>query len=385
MLNAVFWLSLLLLIYIYVGYPLVIRLFAAFRSVQLHRDDTYRPSVTIVIAAYNEAAEIGSTLTNKLEQDYPSDLLEIMVVSDESDDGTDDIVLQMAQTSRCPMRLIRQTPRQGKTAGLNTLIPQARGEIILFSDANSQWDKQAVARLVSNFADPEVGYVTGKMVYVNEDGSLVGDGCSAYMKYENSLRESEARLGSIVGVDGGIDAMRKDLHVRLRPDQLPDFVQPLKVVEQGYRVIYDPRALLQEHANQDADSEFSMRVRVSLRALWALKDMAHLMNPFRYGFFALQMISHKLLRYLAFIPLLSLTVASVLLAPRGGFYGLCFLGLVVFYGLGWAGRINEGKGRNLPFFYSVPYYFLLLNIASSRALWAFLKGEKRVVWNPRRG
>ncbi|WP_236744262.1 glycosyltransferase family protein [Marinobacter similis] len=186
-------------------------------------------------------------------------------------------------------------------------------------------------------------------------------------------------------MDGGIDAMRKSLHTPLRPDQLPDFVQPLKVVEQGYRVVYDPRALLKEKTNQESASEFSMRVRVGLRALWALKDMAHLMNPLRFGVFSLQMISHKLLRYLAFIPLVTFSLATLLLAPRGGFYVLCFLGLVALFGLGWVGRKNEIEGRHLTFFYAVPYYFLLLNIASFRALWAFMKGEKKVVWNPRKG
>lgn len=385
MLNTVFWLSLVLLLYVYLGYPLLVRFLSAFMPAPVRFDDGHTPSVSIVIAAYNEAADILETLQNKLDQNYPSDLMEILVVSDESDDGTDEIVSEKAQTARCPIKLVRQTPRQGKTSGLNRLIPQATGEIILFSDANSQWDPQVVARLASNFSDPSVGYVTGKMVYVNEEGSLVGDGCSAYMKYENWLRKQECRIGSIVGVDGGIDAMRKSLHTPLRPDQLPDFVQPLKVVEKGYRVVYDPRALLKEKTNQESASEFSMRVRVGLRALWALKDMAHLMNPLRFGIFSLQMISHKLLRYLAFIPLVTFSLATLLLVPRGGFYVLCFLGLVALFGFGWAGRKNEIEGRNLPFFYAVPYYFLLLNFASFCALCAFIKGEKKVVWNPRKG
>lgn len=385
MLTTLFWLSLLILVYVYVGYPLLVRLLSLLKMMPVQRDDSYRPSVSIVIAAYNESADIEKTLDNKLKQDYPLEKMEILVVSDESDDGTDEIIQRKARDSECPIKLIRQVPRQGKTAGLNTLIAQACGEIILFSDANSQWDKHAVARLVSNFADLDVGYVTGKMVYVNEDGSLVGDGCSAYMKYENWLREHETRLGSVVGVDGGIDAMRKALHVPLRPDQLPDFVQPLKVIEQGYRVVYEPRALLKENTNEDSGSEFSMRVRVGLRALWALKDMSHLMNPLRFGIFSLQMISHKLLRYLAFIPLMTFTLATVFLVPRGGFYLVSFIGLMALYGLGWAGRKNESEGHHLTFIYAVPYYFLLLNLASFRALVAFMKKEKKVVWNPRKG
>jgi cellulose synthase/poly-beta-1,6-N-acetylglucosamine synthase-like glycosyltransferase len=295
--QFLFWLSLALLFYIYFGYPLLAKVIAKIADREVQKSGSYEPTVSILIAAYNEANDIGATLRNKLALDYPTDKIEVLVISDESDDGTDDIVHEVAEDAAFPVRLFRQVPRQGKTSGLNTLVPEANGEIILFSDANSHWDTQALKQLCSNFADPAVGYVTGKMVYVNKDGSLVGDGCSAYMKYENWLREQETKIGSVVGVDGGIDAMRRALYKPLRADQLPDFVQPLKVVEQGYRVVYEPEALLKEEALSDGSSEFSMRVRVSLRALWALKDMKHLMNPARDPIFALQLISHKMLRY----------------------------------------------------------------------------------------
>ncbi|TYC62732.1 glycosyltransferase family 2 protein [Marinobacter sp. BW6] len=385
MLVALFWLSLILLFYIYFGYPLMARALARLRPNPVNTSTEHQPKVSILIAAYNEAQDIEATLRNKLELDYPSDKLEILVISDESDDGTDDIIERVASSSRLPIRLFRQVSRQGKTAGLNILVTETTGEIILFSDANSQWDTHAVSKLCSNFADPKVGYVTGKMVYVNEDGSLVGDGCSAYMKYENWLREQETSIGSVVGVDGGIDGMRKTLYQPLRADQLPDFVQPLKVVEQGYRVVYEPQALLKEEALNDGDSEFSMRVRVSLRALWALKDMRHLMNPFRDPVFAWQLISHKLLRYAAFIPLATLTLATLLLAPVRGIYTLAFLGLVIFLALAWTGHKREAGGQSLSAIYSIPYYFMLLNVASYKASIAFLKGEKKVIWNPRKG
>lgn len=385
MLVAVFWLSLSGLLYIYIGYPLVARFLAGSVQAKISKNDDYEPSVTILIAAYNEAEDIRATLENKLALDYPSDKIEVLVVSDESEDGTDDIVSEVAATAKVPVKLHRQVPRQGKTSGLNLLVPMAQGEIILFSDANSEWDPRALRCLVRNFADPDVGYVTGKMIYVNEDGSLIGDGCSAYMKYENWLRVQETGMGSVVGVDGGIDAMRAHLYHPLRSDQLPDFVQPLKVVEQGYRVVYEPDALLREHALADGGSEFSMRVRVGLRALWALKDMAHLMNPGRYGLFSLQMISHKLLRYLAFIPLITFSLAALFLVGKGGFYTFSVLGLIGLYGLAWAGRLNEERAQEMPFYVSIPYYFMLLNVASMKATLAFLRGEKKVIWTPRKG
>jgi cellulose synthase/poly-beta-1,6-N-acetylglucosamine synthase-like glycosyltransferase len=381
----IFWFSFFLLFYIYFGYPLAVKALAAVRSRPINKSEDHQPKVSILVAAYNEAKDIEATLRNKIALDYPADQMEILVISDESEDGTDQIVERVAEESPVTVRLFRQVPRQGKTSGLNTLSQHAQGEILLFSDANSQWDTSTVSRLVRNFNDPNVGYVTGKMIYVHQDGSLVGDGCSAYMKYENWLRCQETRLGSVVGVDGGIDAMRKALYKPLRPDQLPDFVQPLKVVEQGYRVVYEPEALLKEDALTDGSSEFSMRVRVSLRALWALKDMRHLMNPTRDGFFAWQMISHKLLRYMAFIPMTTLAFSALYLAPRTGTYTLAALGYVGFVLLAWQGRKKEKEGESLAAIYSIPYYFILLNFASYKAFVAFLRGEKKVIWNPRKG
>ena len=381
----IFWFSFFLLFYIYFGYPLAVKALAAVRSRPINKSEDHQPKVSILVAAYNEAKDIEATLRNKIALDYPADQMEILVISDESEDGTDQIVERVAEESPVTVRLFRQVPRQGKTSGLNTLSQHAQGEILLFSDANSQWDTSTVSRLVRNFNDPNVGYVTGKMIYVHQDGSLVGDGCSAYMKYENWLRCQETRLGSVVGVDGGIDAMRKALYKPLRPDQLPDFVQPLKVVEQGYRVVYEPEALLKEDALTDGSSEFSMRVRVSLRALWALKDMRHLMNPARDGLFAWQMISHKLLRYAAFVPMVTLALAALYLTPKAGIYTLAALGYVGFVLLAWQGHKKEKEGESLSALYSIPYYFMLLNIASYKACVAFLMGEKKVIWNPRKG
>ncbi|HHJ34396.1 MAG TPA: glycosyltransferase family 2 protein, partial [Gammaproteobacteria bacterium] len=284
MMEKLFWFNLVLVLYIYLGYPALINLLALFKT-SASKDDVRGetdglPSVSILIAAYNEEKDIKATIINKTELDYPGDRLEILVVSDESTDATDAIVKELAEESDISIRLFRQKPRRGKTSGLNMIVPEAKGEIIVFSDANSIYHKDALNRLVANFYDAEVGYVTGKMVYTNPDGSLVGDGCSSYMKYENWMRSKETILGSVVGVDGGIDAMRRGLYEPLRADQLPDFVQPLKVVEKGFRVVYEPEAILKEDALSNAASEYTMRVRVTLRALWALKDMRFLFNPF---------------------------------------------------------------------------------------------------------
>jgi len=378
--TGVFYSCLITLVYIYIGYPMAV--FLASRV--LHRDvrkEPCEPVVTILIAAYNEEKHIMTTIENKLSLDYPHEKLEVIVVSDGSDDGTDDIVRSFCNMG---VKLIRQEPRQGKTAALNLAVPEASGEVIVFSDANSIYEKDALRRLVENFADPEVGYVTGKMVYVNPDGTMIGDGCSAYMRYENFLRNCETGVGSVVGVDGGIDAVRRRLYCPMRADQLPDFVLPLMVVEQGFRVVYEPSALLREEALKSSSDEYRMRVRVSLRALWALWDMKKLFDPCRYGIFSMQLVSHKVLRYLGIVFLVFLYTANALLLRRSWLYNLTFFLQSLAILLAFSSLYREKRWRSAGIL-GIPYYFLLINIAAGRALVKFLQGEKQVTWTPRKG
>ena len=384
---SIFWFCVVMLVYVYAGYPLLARLLGGLvrQRVWAARPGEHLPTVTVLIAAYNEAEHIEQTVRNKLEQDYPAERIDVIVISDESDDGTDDIVSAIAMLEP-RVRLIRQTPRAGKTSALNLALPEARGEIIVFSDANSLYAPDTIGNLVAPMADPKVGYVTGRMVYKAPDGSLTGEGCSAYMKYENNLRAWETNLGSIVGVDGGVDAMRRDIYRPMNPDQLPDFVQPLAVREQGYRVVYEPSALLYEDALADAGDEFRMRVRVSLRAFHALKDKAALLTPLRFGVFAWQLWSHKVLRYLAFLFMAGalITNMALLFGPDySPWWSLMLVGQTIFYTTASYGHTMSKHGQQLPRLVGMVYYLCVLNLASAKAFWQFLKGRKQVTWNPR--
>lgn len=380
MLTVLFWTTLVLILYIYIGYPSAVALAARVVRRRI-RKSPWIPSVSIVIPAYNEGAEIARTIENKLQLDYPKDCLEILVISDGSTDQTDEIVRAYAAQG---VRLIRQDPRQGKTQALNRAAVEAKGEFLVFSDANSLYLPDALRHLTANFADPEVGYVTGRMIYRNPDGSSVGDGCSAYIRYENRLREAETRLGSVVGVNGGIDAVRRSLYEPMRVDQQPDFVLPLKVVARGYRVVYDPAACLVETALTRSEEEYRMRVRVSLRALHAIWDMRGLMNPIRYGLFAWQFISHKVLRYGAFFLLAVLLLINAALAPTAPIYEVgLWLQLMFYFGAasGWT-LSRRGKVGGLLY---LPFYFSLLNVASAHAFIRMLFGKRQVLWQPRGG
>ena len=383
LLEWLFWSLLLLGLYPYVIYPLMVIALGKLLGRRVAASDDYLPRVTVLTAAFNEARHIEATVRNKLEQDYPAHLLDVIVVSDESTDGTDEIVTRIAEADG-RVRLLRQVPRQGKTAGLNLAMAEVRGEIIVFSDANSLYRADTVRKLVRNFADGRVGYVTGRMLYVNPDGSLVGDGCSAFMRYENALRAAETRLGSLVGVDGGVDAVRRALYQPMRADQLPDFVLPLSVVHQGYRAVFEPEAILTEDTLTSESSEYRMRVRVALRALWALWDKRALLNPFFNCMFAWQLWSHKVLRYLSFLPLLVALVLNWLLLGAGPVYVAGAIAQIVFIVM--VAFAMHGPGRLARHVLSrYCFYFALLNWASAVAFVRFLRGQKQVLWQPRIG
>jgi glycosyltransferase involved in cell wall biosynthesis len=380
MFKLIFFLSISLLLYVYLGYPLFAYLWAKWRRDCVNKGEL-EPTVSILIAAYNEEKSIAETICNKLELDYPAEKLEIIIVSDGSTDQTDFIVQKFTEKN---IRLLRQEPRAGKTSALNMAVPLAKGEIIVFSDANSLYDPLVIRKLVANFADRRVGYVSGKMIYTNSDGSFIGDGCSAYMKYENFLRSVETDMGSIVGVDGGIDAMRKDLYCPLTADQLPDFVQPLKVVEQGYRVIYEPMALLKEASLTKSVDEYRMRVRVTLRALWSLYDMRHLLFFRGNQLFSWQLWSHKLLRYLCFVFLITAFISNLMLLGSSWIYNFCFTFQCGVYITALFAPVIESSGFSSRVVVFIRY-FVLLNLACAHSVGKLLLRQKQVIWTPRKG
>ncbi len=384
LLTTLLVVSLVWLAYTYVGYPVLLAIVASVRGDRRTPGDSPLPRVTVVTCAFNEAAVIGENIANKLALDYPLELVDMIVVSDESEDGTDEIVQRFVESDPERVRLIRQVPRQGKTSGLNLAVPEARGDVVVFADANSIFEPDALRRLVAPFGDPRVGYVTGKMIYTNPDGSVTGDGCTTYMRYENVLRDLETRVGSVVGVDGGVDAVRAELYRPMRADQLPDFVLPLRVVEQGYRVTFAPDAILREDALAESSREYRMRVRVSLRAMWALLDHRQLLDPIRFPVFSWQLASHKVLRYGAFLPQFVALASNALLVGRGGVFDTLFAAQIAFYVWSALGLWSTRGGPRVPLA-TAPYNVTRRNVACAHAAWKFVRGKKQVLWAPRSG
>lgn len=372
-----FWLSIFVIIYPSIIYPSLVFLLGLVRPRTVKRC-SWLPFVTVLIPAYNEAQHIAATIQNKLNQDYPRDRLEIIVISDGSTDGTDDIVREFSSPN---VRLIRRERRQGKAAALNEAVRCARGEILVFSDANSLFAPDAIRRMMENFGDPEVGYVTGNLAYEVRSAGIAGKGCSAYMKYENALRTLETQVGSIIGVNGGVDAIRRELYSDVPRHLITDFVLPLYVIGTKHRVVYDERVHASEVANTELGSEFRMRIRVGLRALQGITYMRRLCNPVNYPWAAFSLISHKLSRYFCFLFLLIAFLTNLMLVTSPG-YARLFIAQTLTYLLALIGLRKGMLFRKLTL---IPAYLLMTNMAFAVAAIRFLQGETMATWEPRAG
>jgi len=381
--DSLFWTAAALVIYVYAGYPLFllfVRALTGARRTQLAAD--HAPPITLIISAYNEAEIIGEKIANSLSLGYPADRLEILVVSDCSSDGTDEIVTAVKDPR---VRLLRMPERGGKTLGLNAAVTAARGEILVFSDANAMYVHDALATLARNFADPGVGAVVGESTYSQDSQAQAGADKdeSLYWRYEVMIKRLESALGSTVGGDGAIYAIRKSLYRPMRADALSDFVNPLQIVQAGFRCIYEPQARSIENAAGDFEREFRRKVRIVNRAWRAMMTLKGLLNPLRYGLFSLQIFSHKLLRWLVPVFLVVCLVANVAIAGRHWFYAAALGIQLAFYGLAAIGHLLRRR-RSVPRIFAVPYYFVMVNIASARGIAEAYRGKTYTTWTTAR-
>jgi cellulose synthase/poly-beta-1,6-N-acetylglucosamine synthase-like glycosyltransferase len=373
-----FWLSLFLIVHPYVTYPLALRAWAAVRRRPVRRAP-FEPAISVLVPAYNEVEVIAATLEALLAQDYPKDRLQILVVSDCSSDGTDDVVRSYADRG---VELLRQAERGGKALGLNAAVRQARGDVLVFCDANARFAPDALRNLAQNFADPAVGYVTGQLV-LESAGAVTGGG-GAYLRFEEWLRGAETQVASVIGVNGGCDAIRRELYSDIPRELITDFVLPLRVIAAGHRVVFDPLARSRETANAELQSEFSMRVRVALRALQGLVHMRRLLDPLRHPATSFCLVSHKVLRYLAFIFLVTALLSNVVLALGSPFYQALLALHLLCYLLAACGLLGIGR-RSMGMLAVAPAYLLMSYWAFAVASWRFLRGQSMATWKPRSG
>lgn len=377
--EVLFLISVAALLYTYAGYPLLIWIVSQLRPRAVNRAH-FTPSVSVVITAYNEERDIRAKLENTLALDYPRERLEIIVASDCSTDRTDEITREFSARG---VQLIRQAQRLGKTAVQNTAVEEATGEIIVFSDATSHYQANVLRAMVPNFADASVGCVAGRLVYVDHSNSEVGRGAQSYWSYETFLRRHESRACSLIGAPGCLYAVRKSAYVPLYHEACSDFIIATKMAEQGLRAVYEPAAVCTEETNRRTRDEFRMRVRIIAQTLTDLWNHRSMMNPFRSGFYALELFSHKAMRYAVPFFLFSAFMSSATLA----FHSKVFLAVTVtqvgFYFSALAGLFLERSGIRHRLL-SLPHYFVLANLASVLAFHKFLNGQRYATWEPMR-
>jgi cellulose synthase/poly-beta-1,6-N-acetylglucosamine synthase-like glycosyltransferase len=375
--QSVFWLSAAALCYTYVGYPLLLVVLSRLRPRPVRRAE-WTPRVTVVIAAYNEERDLAAKLENTLALDYPADQLEIIVASDCSTDRTDDIARSFAARG---VRLHRQEHRHGKTSAQNAAVERATGEIILFSDATTMYRPDVLRVLVPPFADPSVGCATGRVAYTDSAPSTVGHGTRSYWSYEFLLKRHESAVRSLIGVCGCMYAVRRSAYRPLYQEACSDFVIATKMVEQGLRAVYEPDAVCTEETNRQARKEMHTRVRIITQTFADLWRNRAMMNPLRSGFYAVELLSHKVLRYLVPVFLILILVSSAYLAPRSLFFSALLLAQLAFYGLAAATWVLEKFGVDSRLL-ALPQYFVLTNLASLVAFYKLLRGERFVRWEP---
>jgi len=373
--ESLFYLSVLLILYAYAGYPLLLGLMALVRT-QAVRQAEITPPVTLIITAYNEERRIADKLDNSLKLDYPRALLEILVASDCSSDRTDEIVRSYGDRG---VALVRAPIRKGKEAAQKLAVGTAKGEILVFSDVATILQPDAIGNIVKSFNDPTVGCVSSVDRFVDQDGRTSGEG--AYVKYEMFLRSLESRVNSLVGLSGSFFAARSTVCKQAWSEDLQsDFNTVLNSMRMGLRGVADPASLGIYKNIADERKEYERKVRTVLRGISVFMKSWGLVNPVRYPVFAWQLVSHKLCRWLVPFGMVAAFVTNGLLAAGSSWYAALFAGQVLFYLVALGGVLVRPLLKLS--LVRIPSFFLVVNISILQAWIRYWSGERLVAWEP---
>ena len=362
--------------YVYVLYPLFLIILGHARSRPAPEPspDAELPTVSILIPAYNEEKVIGRKLETTLALDYPSDKIKITVVSDRSTDGTDDIV-RACNDPR--VHFIRNEEQKGKITTISELAPQTEADIVVITDANALFEPDALRKVAARFRDPKVGIVNGNKVLKRTD-TMVGEGEGIYWIYETALKRADSDAFSNAFITGAMTAIRRELFTPI-PGYLEfDHILPLHVVNQGYRVVFEPDARFYEETAPSSEAEWKVRVRNAVRGFTMVLTMNRYLDAGLHPWFTWHVYSRKVMRWLMPIPMaiLLLTNPALLYLP---FFRLVFVAQCLFYGLAVVGWLLDRKGvrQNIM---ALPFYFCLVNAASFFGFIQALRGRRMAVW-----
>jgi len=370
--KNLFWISIILILYTYIGYPVLVYLLSLFYEKTTKGKYLY-PTVSILLAVYNEETNIENKIQTLRELDYPLGRMEILIGSDGSTDGTDEII-KKGMEKFPEIKFYKQEKRKGKPSMLNLLVEKAQNDILVFTDARQRLDKNAVSELVKYMEDPKVGAVSGALFYESEDNNS-GTGIGLYWKYEKLIRKAESRMGSMLGATGAFYAVKRRLYKQMPEDLiLDDIYLPMKIVEMGYRAIFDKKAKVYDKLFSTPKEEFMRKTRTLAGNFQLFYYLRGLFNPFK-GKISWQFFSHKFLRLM--VPFLMIAVfISNLFILNGAFYCSVFALQIIFYCFALLGAMSRQKNK----LFDIAHMFCLMNAAAVVGLYRFLMRKQGAMW-----
>ncbi len=383
--EAAFWFSVFIVFYTFIGYGILLYLLVKVRRLLAGRRGTpdfeKLPSVTLVVAAYNEADILREKISNTLRLSYPEDKLEILFVTDGSSDDSPRIVGEYER-----IRLLHEAERKGKIHAIHRAMQQVESEVVVFTDANTFLNREALLLIARHYAEPSVGAVSGeKRVHIDSvSDATAGEGI--YWKYESALKKLDSELYSVVGAAGELFSVRRSLYEAVPEDTiLDDFMISLKIAEKGYRIVYEPEAFAMEHASESVGEEFKRKVRIAAGGIQSICRLSGLLNPFNNFLLSFQYVSHRVLRWTVtpFLLVLAFFSNAVLAFDGHLVYGALFTAQVVFYSAAFAGYLLSRTKMKVKVLF-VPYYFCFMNYAVVAGIIRYLGKRQSSAWEKAR-
>lgn len=373
---VIFWTCIFLITFVYIGYPVVLYCIVMFFPYKLQELSETWPSVTILVLAYNEEKVIEQKVRNCLSLDYPNSLLKILIVSDGSNDNTESIVNTFV--SRYDNVKLISCPRIGKAQAINESMRLVDTEVVIFSDANTDYDKKTVKELVKWFSDKEIGCVCGRLIYRNPKEVISGEGESFYWRYENRLKILESKIGYLAGANGAIYAIRRSLFEYLPKNTInDDFTISMRIIMKGFKSVFEGNALAYEYVAPTVADEFRRHIRDGAGHYLALIHLLRLLNPF-LGVKSFIYWSHRILRWMVPGFLILIFLMNVILATQN-FYGIILFMQIIFYAFAILGLLMI-KHKKIPFILYVPFYFCNLNLALLLGFIKLTLGRQNSMW-----
>lgn len=392
LLKGIFWVSLAVVSYAYVGYGVLLYVLVRLRRIFFPEKNKSAapgelPEAALIICAWNEAAFIREKIANTLALDYPPSHLHIVFVTDGSTDDTPRMISEYPVPPGCRLTLLHQDGRAGKLAAFKRAMRLTHEPVVVSTDANTCLNSEALRRLLAHFDDPQVGAVAGeKRIAMNQKEAANSAGEGLYWRYESALKRWDSELWSVVGAAGELFAFRRECYEDPPPDTIvEDFYLTMRIAQRGWRVRYEPHAYAIETASASVAEEYKRKVRIAAGGLQAVARLAPLLNPLRYGVLCFQYVSHRVLRWTLAPLLLPLIFASNLALALyvGGPYRWLLGGQVLFYALAAVGFWLEKKQLRFKAFF-VPYYFCMMNYAQYAGALRLLRGRQSVLWEKAR-